>query len=138
MSAPRPTSTPSAGVSPALLGSAFVVDVICVIVFSLVGRGAHGRQPGLAGLLTTAWPFLVGLVVAWLIWLVARRGTPVSARAGVLFWLCTLVVGMAIWGLREGRVPHWSFVLVAGVATAILLIGWRAIAALVLRRRAAA
>lgn len=134
MSAPRTTSP---RISPAQLGVALVVDVVCVIVFSMVGRGAHGRESGLAGLASTAWPFLVGLAIAWILWLVARRGNPVTAGAGVWFWLFTLVGGMAIWVLREGRVPHWSFLIVAGIATAILLIGWRAIAAVIERRRAA-
>ena len=46
----------------------------------------------------------------------------------------TLVVGMVIRGLDEGRVPHWSFMIVAGVALAVFLIGWRAIRAGLTRR----
>ena len=110
------------------------LDAVLVVVFSTFGRGAHAEGLGVAQVWGTAWPFLVGLAVGWLILLGTRRA-PASIGSGVLVWLATLVVGMVIRGIGDGRVPHWSFMLVAGVVTAVFLIGWRAVYVLVARRR---
>ena len=117
---------------PALI--MLVVDAVLVVVFSTFGRGAHSEGLGAAQVWGTAWPFLVGLAVGWLILLATRRA-PGTVRSGVLVWVATLVVGMAIRGIGDGRVPHWSFILVAATVTAVFLIGWRAIRAAVLRSR---
>ena len=114
----------------------FVVDAVLIGVFSIFGRGAHSEGLGAAQVWGTAWPFLVGLVVGWLILLVTRR-EPGGVVASVVVWLASLVVGMVIRGIGDGRVPHWSFIVVAGSVTAIFLIGWRAIRAVVVRRRGA-
>ncbi|UVE96761.1 DUF3054 domain-containing protein [Dietzia sp. B32] len=114
-----------------------LVDAVLVVVFSTFGRGAHSEGLGAAQVWGTAWPFLIGLAVGWLILLATRRA-PAATGSGVLLWLSTLVVGMVIRGLGDGRVPHWSFIIVAGVVTAVFLIGWRAVRAAVLRRRGAA
>lgn len=110
------------------------LDAVLVVVFSTFGRGAHAEGLGVAQVWGTAWPFLVGLAVGWLLLLATRRA-PAAIGSGVLVWLATLVVGMAIRGIGDGRVPHWSFILVAGVVTAVFLIGWRAVYVLVARRR---
>ena len=112
----------------------FVVDVVLIVVFSTFGRGAHSEGLGAAQVWGTAWPFLVGLVVGWLILLATRRD-PGGLGSGVLVWSASLVVGMVIRGIGDGRVPHWSFIVVAASVTAIFLIGWRAIRAAVLRGR---
>lgn len=112
----------------------FVLDAVLVVVFSALGRIAHSENLGVTEVWGTAWPFLVGLVVGWLVVLLTRRA-PVSAGSGVLLWVSTLAVGMVIRGLGDGRVPHWSFMIFAGLVTALLLIGWRAIRAAVVRRR---
>lgn len=112
-----------------------VVDAVLIVVFSTFGRGAHAEGLGPAQVWGTAWPFLVGLAVGWLI-LLAMRRPPGAVGSGVLVWVVTLVVGMVIRGIGDSRVPHWSFILVAASVTAIFLIGWRAIRAALLRRRA--
>lgn len=113
-----------------------VLDAVLVVVFSTFGRGAHSEGLGAAQVWGTAWPFLVGLALGWLILLAGRRA-PASVGSGMLVWLTTLVVGMVIRGVGDGRVPHWSFIIVAGVVTGVFLVGWRAGRALLVRRRAA-
>ena len=115
----------------------FVLDAVLIVVFSTFGRGAHSEGLGAAQVWGTASPFLVGLVVGWLILLVARRA-PGTVGSGVAVWISSLVVGMVIRGIGDGRVPHWSFIIVAAVVTAVFLIGWRAIRAAVLRRKSPA
>ena len=127
-------NTAAGGSTPAWIPG---VDVIVVLVFSVLGRGAHNRTPGLAGVLETAWPFLIALAVAWVACLVRKPITPPlsMAMAGYL-WAVTLVGGMVIRGLSTGRIPHWSFMIVAAIALAVLFFGWRAIAGPLARRRA--
>lgn len=122
------------GVAPLVM---LAVDAVLVVVFSTFGRGAHSEGLGLAQVWGTAWPFLVGLAVGWLIVLATRR-SPGAVASGVLVWVATVVVGMVVRGIGDGRVPHWSFILVAASVTAIFLIGWRVIRAALLRRRARA
>lgn len=113
----------------------FLLDAVSVVVFATFGRGAHSEGLGIGQVWGTAWPFLVGLLVGWIAVLIARRD-PASVRAGVVVWACTLVGGMVIRGLGDGRVPHWSFMVVAALATGVFLVGWRALRAAVSRRRA--
>ena len=112
-----------------------LLDAVLVVVFSTFGRGAHAEGLGLEQIWGTAWPFLIGLAVGWLILLVTRRA-PGEVFSGVIVWESTLVVGMAIRGIGDGRVPHWSFILVAGAVTGLFLVGWRGVWSVVSRRRA--
>lgn len=112
----------------------FLIDAVLVVVFATFGRGAHSEGLGVAQVWGTAWPFLVALVLGWVLLLASRRA-PAALGSGVVLWLVTLVGGMMIRGLGDGRVPHWSFMIVAAIATAVFLIGWRAIRAAVVRRR---
>lgn len=114
----------------------FLLDAVSVVVFATFGRGAHSEGLGFGQVWGTAWPFLVGLVVGWIVVLAARRD-PATVRSGVLVWVTTLVGGMVIRGIGDGRVPHWSFMVVAALATGVFLLGWRALRAAVSRRRAA-
>lgn len=103
-----------------------------MLVFVLIGRASHDESPVL-GALVTLWPFAAGLVVGW----IAVRGwrRPLSlARVGLPVWAVTVVVGMILRGLT-GQGVQVSFVIVASIVLAVFLIGWRAIAILVLRRR---
>ena len=110
-----------------------VVDVIGVLVFCAVGRRSHDEGLNISGVATTAWPFLAGTVVGWLVSRGWRRPTAV-APTGVIVWLCTVVVGMVLRKASSAGVAA-SFVVVAASVTAILLLGWRAVVGLGLRRR---
>ena len=83
---------------------------------------------------STAWPFLTGTVVGWLVSRGWRRPTAV-APTGFVVWLCTVVVGMLLRKATSAGVAA-SFVVVATTVTALLLLGWRVAAGLTLRRRA--
>ena len=111
---------------------AFAADVICVIAFVAVGRRNHAEGVTLAGIAETAWPFLTGTVVGWLVsrgW--RRPTTPVPT--GVIIWICTVVVGMAL-RVASGEGIAFSFILVATLVTGVLLVGWRAVRAWLSRR----
>jgi Protein of unknown function (DUF3054) len=100
------------------------VDVGCVLVFCAVGRRSHDEGLSVAGVATTAWPFLSGTVLGWLVARAWRRPTAV-VPTGVVVWLCTVVVGMLLRKATSAGVAA-SFVVVASSVTALLLLGWRA------------
>ncbi len=109
------------------------LDVLGVLVFCAVGRRSHDEGLNITGVATTAWPFLTGTVVGWLASRAWRRPTAV-VPTGVVVWLCTVVVGMVLRRATSAGVAA-SFVVVAASVTALLLLGWRAVAGLILRRR---
>lgn len=108
------------------------VDVIGVLVFCAVGRRSHDEGLNVTGIAVTAWPFLTGTVVGWLISRGWRRPTAV-APTGVTVWLSTVVIGMLLRKATSAGVAA-SFVVVATTVTALLLLGWRVAAGLALRR----
>lgn len=112
---------------------AFVIDAALIFVFAAVGRGEHDRAATIAGLMTTAGPFLAGLAISWAIALVWRHPLR-SVRAGVPVWIGTVAFGM-LFRLLSDQGTALPFVLVATLTLALFLIGWRLIAALVLKLR---
>jgi hypothetical protein len=113
---------------------AAVADIVGVLVFCAVGRRSHAEGLTVAGVADTAWPFLVGTAVGWLLSRGWRRPTAV-APTGVVVWLSTVVVGMLLRKATSAGVAV-SFIVVATVATAVMLLGWRTVFA-ALRRRSA-
>jgi hypothetical protein len=99
------------------------VDVVCVLVFCAVGRRSHDHGINIAGVATTAWPFLSGTALGWLAARAWRRPTAL-VPTGVVVWLCTVAVGMLLRKATSAGVAV-SFVVVASSVTAVLLLGWR-------------
>ncbi|MFM9377144.1 DUF3054 domain-containing protein [Gordonia sp. VNK21] len=114
-----------------------LADVVAVLVFVAIGRNSHEEAWSLSGFATTAWPFLAGAAVGWLISAAVDRPLWLPARivpAGLIIWVSTVVVGMLLRVVSD-QGTALSFCIVASIATAVLLLGWRAIAALIQRRR---
>lgn len=111
--------------------SSLATDVIGVLVFCAVGRRSHDEGLDVAGVAATAWPFLTGTVIGWLVSRAWQRPTAV-VPTGVVVWLCTVAVGMLLRKASSAGVAA-SFVLVAASVTAVLLLGWRAAVALTVR-----
>lgn len=110
---------------------AALADIVAVLVFAAVGRLSHAESGDVVGLLATAAPFLVGVAASWLLRPVRRA--PATLSAGLTVWIGTLVVGLAIRTVFTRSLPL-TFLLVAAVTLAALLIGWRGLAQLVARR----
>ena len=102
------------------------IDVTCVLVFCAVGRRSHDEGLNIAGIASTAWPFLSGTALGWLATQAWRRPTAVYPT-GVVVWLCTVVVGMLLRKATSAGVAA-SFIVVAASVTGLLLLGWRALA----------
>ena len=102
---------------------ALAADIACVIVFCTIGRRSHAEGLTLAGIAETAWPFLTGTGAGW----VLARGwhRPASlAPTGLVVWACTVIVGMLLRKATSTGTAG-SFIIVASVTTAVLLLGWR-------------
>ena len=111
---------------------AALADVVGVLVFCTVGRRSHAEGLTVAGVADTAWPFLVGTAVGWLLIRGWRRPTAV-APTGLVVWASTVVMGMLLRKATSAGVAV-SFVVVASAATAVVLLGWRVAVAAFARR----
>lgn len=113
---------------------AFVIDAALVLVFVLIGRRSHGEAATVAGILTTYWPFFIGLVAGWFVTWAWRR--PLALLwPGVPVWLMTVALGMLIrTSVGQGVEP--AFIAVAFVVLGVFLVGWRIAAIPFARRRA--
>jgi hypothetical protein len=112
--------------------TALLADLLAVLVFAATGRSSHAEALDPAGLAGTAAPFLAGLLAGWAAGRVWRA--PVAPVSGLWALAGAAVLGLALRGAVTGRLPV-TFVLVTCVSLAVLLLGWRAVAAVVLRRR---
>lgn len=116
----------------ATAAKALAADVVCVVVFCTIGRRSHAEGLTVAGIAETAWPFLAGTGVGWLLSRAWRR--PVAlAPTGVAVWVITVVVGMLL-RKASGQGTAAAFIVVASVTTAALLLGWRAAVGALSRR----
>jgi hypothetical protein len=99
------------------------LDCLCVLVFVIIGRASHTKGESLAGIASTAWPFLAGLGVGW----VTVRGwrEPFGlVTAGVGAWLGTVVVGMVL-RVVAGQGTAVAFIGVALAFLGLFMLGWR-------------
>lgn len=116
--------------------AALIADLVAVVVFAVIGRSSHGEGNALVGIAVTAWPFLVATVAGSLVarGLARRLGDPVTIRRGLVVWAVAWVIGMVLRAV-SGRGMAVSFVIVAGISLAVLLLGWRLVVTLLERRR---
>ena len=115
---------------------AAVLDCCCVLVFVIIGRASHTKGESLAGIASTAWPFLAGLAGGWLAARAWRRPFALWP-AGVGAWLGTVALGMVL-RVVSGQGTAVAFIVVALAFLGLFLLGWRLLAlvlALVLARR---
>ncbi|MDQ0726375.1 DUF3054 domain-containing protein [Microbacterium sp. W4I20] len=115
---------------------AVIVDALFVLVFAAIGRASHDEDP--AGFLLTAWPFLVGLLLGHLLaaLLPGRPRRPWSLAWGAVVWVVTVAAGLLV-RVLSGDTAELPFIIVATLVLGVFLLGWRALAALLRRRRAA-
>jgi hypothetical protein len=111
---------------------AAVTDVLCVLVFVVIGRASHAKGETLAGIASTAWPFLTGLACGWAAARAWRRPFAV-VPAGAGAWLGTVAVGMVL-RVVSGQGTAAAFIAAALAFLGLFLLGWRAAAALLARR----
>jgi hypothetical protein len=114
---------------------AVLLDCCCVLVFVIIGRASHAKGESLAGIASTAWPFLAGLGIGWLAARAWRRPLGLYP-AGVGGWLGAVALGMVL-RVVSGQGTAFAFVLVALAFLGLFLLGWRLVARLAGVRRPA-
>ncbi|RKQ94926.1 hypothetical protein U746_0683 [Mycolicibacterium mucogenicum 261Sha1.1M5] len=131
------TTAPSARrASAAAIAGALALDAILIVVFAAIGRESHAREATLLGPLETAWPFLAGLAISWLLTLAWRRPAAIL-RTGLPVWIGTVALGMLFRALTD-QGTALPFVIVATLTVGAFLLGWRLIALLMSRGRSRA
>ena len=112
-----------------------------MLFFATAGRSSHAEGITIAGVLTTAWPFLAGVALGWLVVRLWRGGWPVPAEAGTrhtaidgaVVAVVAVIAGMLL-RRATGAGTDPAFVVVATLVLGALLVGWRVLWS-VLRRR---
>lgn len=110
---------------------AVVLDLAVVLLFATIGRASHAEGITIVGVLATALPFLVAALIGN--GLAALRLPPASWQAGVIVWLTTWLLGMAL-RVLFGAGTASGFIVVAGVFLGLPMLGWRLVAHLAHRR----
>jgi hypothetical protein len=103
-----------------------LADVCCVLAFVVIGRANHHAGESLAGMTSTAWPFLVGLAIGEVATRAWRRPAAL-APTGVGVWLATVAFGQVLRAV-SGQGTDLVFIGVSALFLGIFLIGWRLVA----------
>lgn len=98
-------------------------DVASVLVFVVAGRANHGAEETAAGIIHTAGPFLIALVLGWAV--TRAWQDPASLRVGVGVLAVTVGAGMVMRRFVFDDGTQLSFVLVATAFLTLFLLGWR-------------
>jgi peptidoglycan/LPS O-acetylase OafA/YrhL len=106
-----------------------------VLVFAVVGRSMHTEPLDAFGVLTTATPFLLGLLTGWLV--AGAWRAPLRLPIGAAVWAGVVVVGFGVHAAFTHRLPL-TFVLVAGASLAVFLLSWRVVVRLIAWRGSSA
>ncbi len=101
-----------------------LADAVLVTLFAVTGNRSHDSGLAPAEIWSTAWPFLLGLALSWLLsfsWGNPHRIWP----TGIFVVIGTVALGMMFrTAFTDGGV-QLSFVLVASASLAVLLLGRR-------------
>jgi len=99
------------------------IDFFFVLLFVVIGRKNHQHGESVAGVISTLWPFALGLAVGWLVlWRRGRTGASV-ADAGFLAGMTTLV-GMVA-RVVAGQGTAVAFIIVTLLFLNLFFTGWR-------------
>ncbi|RJN31247.1 DUF3054 domain-containing protein [Nesterenkonia natronophila] len=104
-----------------LAGLLFLSDAVLVLLFALWGNRSHQTGLAPADVVSTAWPFLIGLGLGWL---VTRSWTHPSQLwpAGVVVLAVTVAAGLVLRVLFTDGGAEFSFILVATATLALFLL----------------
>jgi hypothetical protein len=103
----------------------WMVDLLVVLLFVGIGRSTHHHLVDVAGMVSTTWPFAVGLATGWIV-VVCRRQNGATLGAGIEAWLATVVVGMIV-RVLVGQGTAFAFILVALGFLGALMLGLRVV-----------
>lgn len=110
------------------------LDSFVVVLFVAIGRRQHEEDSAIRGLVTTAAPFLIALLIAWLVLRAWNR--PTELRTGIGIWAIVVTVGMLLRHFVFDDGTATSFIVVATLFLGLFIVGWRAAFGALEHRRA--
>ncbi|KAG1366667.1 hypothetical protein COCNU_13G004570 [Cocos nucifera] len=116
-------------------------DVLCLLIFSAVGRFSHGLPVLDVETLRTADPFVAGWILsAYFLGGYGDDGKGLNGSrkaiiAAAKSWALGISLGLVIRTATSGHIPPTAFMLMAMGSTGILLIAWRALVSNLLSNR---
>ena len=110
-------------------------DFACVIALAVGGRNSHDAGDSGWVVLAIAWPFALAAGLAHALLASQGRRTRSVWPEGAIVVVATYGLGMLL-RVLSGRGIAPGFLVVAAVFLAVTMLGWRAVALLVTRRRA--
>lgn len=122
--------------------AAIIIDQVLILVFIFVGLVSHQemtpdaifRWDGIFLLFGRAFPFMLAGFIAWAV-LILRQYFKIMI-SGLVVWGSVVVLGL-VFRLMNAQSVEPVFILTTALFTGILLMGWRLVAALVMRLRPA-
>ena len=96
-----------------------------MLLFVAVGRCNHDESAGISGVVEVALPFLIALVSGWLVTRAWR--SPQALSTGVVIWLISVVLGLALRNFLFDRGTGTAFIIVATLGLGALIFGRRLI-----------
>ena len=105
------------------------IDLVLLLLFVGLGRGFHEEGPSFGATVATAWPFVVALALGWLVTRAWRSPWQI-VRPGMGIWIVTVAAAMML-RFIAGFGTAIPFIIVTTVVLGVLLLGWRAVARLV-------
>ena len=110
---------------------AALADVVAIVVFVAIGRRNHDEGTTIRSIAGVAAPFLIALAVGW----IAARAwvRPLQVESAFIIWPVTVAVGMVLRNLVFDRGTALPFIIVATIVTGVFLVGWRMVAARVIK-----
>ena len=99
------------------------IDLVFVLLFVVLGRSTHHHGLSAGGMVSTTWPFAVGLGAGWMI-AASRHRSGASLEDGSLIVVVMVAVGMIL-RVLSGQGTTLAFIFVALAFLGLMLLGWR-------------
>ena len=109
-----------------------VVDILAVLIFVIVGRDNHGESNTILGIVGTAAPFLIALLVAHIVLRFLKIGRRLTVA--IVVWAVTVGGGLTLRNLAFGDGTAFSFIVVTTITLGVLMIGLRLAAQRLIRK----
>lgn len=109
-----------------------VVDILAVLIFVIVGRDNHGESNTILGILDTAAPFLIALIVAHIVLRLLKIGRRLTVA--IIVWAVTVSGGITLRNLAFGDGTAFSFIVVTTITLGVLMFGLRLAAQRLIRK----
>ena len=107
-------------------------DMVCFLVFAVLGLRSHEDGITAEGIVRAAAPFQVGWLLVNV--LMGKRGSPAQSRQVMRLWVPAWAIGLVLRTLLFDRAFEATFAIVSLLMNGVLLMLWRSVLAPVMIR----